>query len=55
MPLLCAMERSRDRSFLCNISISPDIHSASPFCKGGLRGILLMQPEFIEKSYFFME
>jgi uncharacterized protein (DUF4415 family) len=31
-----------------NISISTGIPTASPFCKGGLRGISLMQPEFTE-------
>ncbi len=38
--------------FFGNISIIPGIPIASPFCKGGLRGILLMQPEFIEKLLF---
>ena len=31
-----------------NISISPGIPPASPFCKGGLRGIFLIQPGVIE-------
>ena len=31
-----------------NISKSAGIPTASPFCKGGLRGIFLMQPGLIE-------
>jgi hypothetical protein len=31
-----------------NISISQGIPTASPFCKGGLRGIFLIQPGFFE-------
>ena len=31
-----------------NICISPGIPTASPFCKGGLRGIFLIQPGLFE-------
>ena len=32
----------------CNITISKGIPTASPFCKGGLRGIFLIQAGVIE-------
>ena len=31
-----------------NFSKNPGIPTSSPFCKGGLRGIFLIQPGFIE-------
>ncbi len=39
--------------FWGKFSISPGIPTASPFCKGGLRGIFLMQPGFIENLPFW--
>jgi len=40
---------------LCNISISSGILPASPFCKGGFRGIFLIQPGFSENLQNFIE
>ncbi|MBA7667745.1 hypothetical protein ES703_75843 [subsurface metagenome] len=39
----------------CKFPINPYIPIPSPFCKGGLRGIFLIQPGFSENLQNFIE
>ncbi|RLB38183.1 MAG: hypothetical protein DRH12_13265 [Deltaproteobacteria bacterium] len=41
--------------FNCKISKSLGIPTASPFCKGGLREIFLIQPGFIENLHLTLD